>query len=199
MNTYQLFRRSQIRLALWYAGVMAVILSLAGLSMYRLLIQSNWNAIEREMKSMAGTLHDSLEPMLPSAENSTATLRRILPELCLAQQPCNTSSTLIQRHTTGISDRNTYYLRLFDRQGRLLAFSPNEVSPELPQKLTANQWQTLESGQGIRYHQLTIVLHSHDLSHRSVGVGVASAFASGRLTPKAEAYRYDNRHHSQPA
>jgi hypothetical protein len=28
MNTYQLFRRSQIRLALWYAGVMAVILSL---------------------------------------------------------------------------------------------------------------------------------------------------------------------------
>ncbi len=166
MNTYQLFRRSQIRLALWYAGVMAVILSLSGLSMYRLLIQSNWNAIEREMNSMAGTLHDSLQPILPSSENPTAILRRILPELCLAQQPCNISPTLIQRHTTGISDRNTYYLRLFDRQGRLLAFSPSQISSELPRNLIAAPWQSFENKQGIRYHQFTIVLHSHDLSHQ---------------------------------
>jgi two-component system, OmpR family, Ni(II)-sensor and/or redox sensor kinase NrsS len=168
MNTYQLFRRSQIRLALWYAGVMAVILSLSSFGMYRFLIQSNQNAIEREMQSIAGTLHDSLEPMLPSAENPTAILRRMLPELCLAQQPCNISPTLIQRHTTGISDRDTYYLRLFDRQGQLLAFSPSQIGSELPQKLIAKPWQTFESKQGVRYHQFTIVLHSHDLSHQSV-------------------------------
>lgn len=72
MNTYQLFRHSQIRLAISYAGVMAVILSLAGLGMYRFLIHSNWNAIERKMESIAGTLHDSLEPILPSSQNPTA-------------------------------------------------------------------------------------------------------------------------------
>ncbi len=162
MNTYQLFRRSQIRLALSYAGVMAVILSLAGLGMYRFLIQSNWNAIEREMASIAGTLHDSLEPMLPASENPTA----ILPELCLAKQPCNVSPTLIQRHTTGISDRNTYYIRLFDRQGQILAFSPSPIVTELPQNFTAAPWQTFKSAQGIRYHQFTIVLHSHNLQHQ---------------------------------
>ncbi len=45
MNTHLLFRRSRTHLALWYAGVMAVILSLSGFSMYRFLIQSNWEAI----------------------------------------------------------------------------------------------------------------------------------------------------------
>lgn len=195
MNTHQLFRRSQIRLALSYAGVMAVILSLAGLGMYRFLIQSNWKAIEREMESIAGTLHDSLEPMLPASENPTATLRRILPELCLAKQSCNVSPTLIQRHTTGISDRNTYYIRLFDRQGQILAFSPSPIVAALPQSLTATPWQTFTSAQGIRYRQFTIVLHSHDLSHdlqhQRGGVGVASAVA--------EAYLYDNRNGTQPA
>lgn len=161
MNTHLLFRRSRTRLALWYAGVMAAILSLSGFGMYRFLIQSNWKAMEREIESIAGTLHDSLEPMLPTSKEPTAILRRILPELCLVEQPCNISPTLIQRHTTGISDRSTYYIRLFNHQGKLLAFSPSQIISELPQSLITDPWQTFESSQGIRYHQFTIILHSH--------------------------------------
>lgn len=167
MNTHLLFRRSRTRLAFWYAGVMAVILSLSGFSMYRFLIQSNWEAMEREMESIAGTLHDSLEPMLPVSEDPTSILRRILPELCLVDQPCNISPTLIQRHTTGISDRSTYYIRLFNHQGKLLAFSPSPIIPELPQRLITTPWQTFESSQGIRYHQFTIILHSHDVKNQT--------------------------------
>mgnify|MGYP000075483576 CR=1 FL=1 len=167
MNTHLLFRRSRTRLALWYAGVMAVILSLSGFSIYRFLIQSNWDAMEREIESIAGTLHDSLEPMLPVAEEPTAILRRILPELCLVEHPCNISPTLIQRHTTGISDRSTYYIRLFNHQGKLLAFSPSQIIPELPQSLITEPWQTLQSSKGIRYHQFTIILHSLDFKHQS--------------------------------
>lgn len=166
MNTHLLFRRSRTHLALWYAGVMAIILSLSGFSMYRFLIQSNWEAMEREMESIAGTLHDSLEPMLPASEEPTAILRRILPELCLADQPCNISPTLIQRHTTGISDRSTYYIRLFNHQGKLLAFSPSQIISELPQSLITTPWQTFKSSQGIRYHQFTIILHSHDVNNQ---------------------------------
>ncbi|MEB3827204.1 two-component system sensor histidine kinase RppB [Phormidium sp. CCY1219] len=164
MNSHQLFRRSRARLALWYAGVMAVILSLSGLSLYRSLIQSNWAAMEREIKSIAGTLHDSLEPMLPTSGKPTAVLRRILPELCVAQQPCNVSPTLIQRHTTGISDRNTYYIRLFSHQGKLLAFSPNQPRG-ISTTFNSAPWQTFRSSNGIRYHQFTIILHSHYASH----------------------------------
>ena len=77
MNSHQLFRRSRTRLAFWYALVMGVILSLSGFGMYRSLVQSNWAAMEREMESISGTLHDSLEPMLPASEDPTDVLRRI--------------------------------------------------------------------------------------------------------------------------
>lgn len=138
--------------------------------MYRAIVQSNWIALEREIEAIAGTLHDSLEPMLPAVEdtpvgNPTIVLQRIFPDLCLAGQPCNINPTLIQRHTIGVSDRNTYYLRLFNHQGQLLAFSPNQ-SLELPKTLAVTPWQTWQSTDGIRYRQFTIILHSHDASHQ---------------------------------
>lgn len=158
MNSHQLFRRSRIRLALWYAGVMGVILSLSGFGVYRALIQSNWTAMEREMESIAGTLHDSLKPIILSSENPTTVLRHILPELCLVNQPCRDKPTIIQRHTIGISDRSTYYLRLFDHHSQLLAFSPNQPAG-LPPILQPEPWQTLSSHNGTRYRQFTIILH----------------------------------------
>jgi two-component system, OmpR family, Ni(II)-sensor and/or redox sensor kinase NrsS len=166
MNSQQLFRRSRIRLALWYALVMGVILSLSGFGLYRSLVQSNWAAMEREMESIAGTLHDSLEPMLPASEDPTVVLRRILPELCLAGQPCNPNPILIPRHTTGISDRSIYYIRLFDHQGKLLAFSPNQP-PSPPQILNRVPWETFRAPNQIRYHQFTTILHSAHAHHQA--------------------------------
>jgi two-component Ni(II)/redox sensor kinase NrsS len=84
MNSSQLFRRSRTRLALWYAGVMTVILSLTGFSMYRFLIQSNWDAMEREIESIAGTLH-GLYPNLTSKTQTTSNFRQKFPEQFLVR------------------------------------------------------------------------------------------------------------------
>lgn len=159
MNSQQLFRRSRLRLAGWYALVMGGILSLCGFGMTRTLIQSNWVALEREIESTAGTLHDSLEPILPTSEDPTEVLQQIFPDLCIAGQPCEPSATLIQRHTLGVSDRTTYYIRLFDNQGNLLAFSPNQPKP-LSSSLDPEIWQTLQTEDGSRYQQFTTILHS---------------------------------------
>jgi two-component Ni(II)/redox sensor kinase NrsS len=159
MNSQQLFRRSRLQLAAWYALVMGSILNLLGLGMARALVQANWVALEREIESIAGTLHDSLEPMLLPAEDPTNALQQIFPDLCIADQPCEPTPTLIQRHTTGISDRTTYYIRLFDHQGNLLAFSPNQPEP-LSDILNAELWQTLQAEDGNRYRQFTTILHS---------------------------------------
>lgn len=164
MKAQQLFRHSRFRLAVWYAAVMAAILGLSGFMMYRALVQANWNALEREIESIAGTLHDSVEPILPQSQALTTTLQQILPELCVAAQPCNNRPTLIQRHTTGISDRETYYIRLYDAQGKLLAFSPNQPVA-LPRTLNPIPWQTHHSPNGIRYRQFTIILHSSAAKH----------------------------------
>ncbi|MCY7282066.1 MAG: HAMP domain-containing histidine kinase, partial [Cyanobacteria bacterium CAN_BIN43] len=166
MNGYSLFRRSRLRLALWYAGVMGVILSVSGFGLYRAMIQSNWAAMEREVESIAGTLHDSVEPLLPASEAPTAVLRQIFPDLCLSGQPCNATPTLIQRHTLGISDRTTYYIRLFNHQGHLLAFSPNQPLA-LPNTLNRTSWQTFRTANGVRYHQFTTILHSAEAHHQA--------------------------------
>jgi len=164
MNSQQLFRRSRLRLATWYALVTGGILSLSGLGMARALVQSNWAALEREIESTAGTLHDSLEPMLPPSEDPTRTLQQIFPDLCIAEQPCAPGSTLIQRHTLGIRDRTTYYIRVFDDQGNLLAYSPNQPQP-LSLTLNPSPWQTLQAEDGSRYHQFTTILHSAAHAH----------------------------------
>lgn len=161
MNSQQLFRRSRTRLALSYAGVMAVILGLSGLGIYRALLQANWAALDREIESIAGTLHDSLEPMLPPSADPTVVLQQIFPDLCVAGQACAPHPTVIQRHTIGISDRSSYYIRLFDHHGDLLAFSPNQPLP-LPQTVNPALWQTLQSDSGTRYRQFTTILHSAD-------------------------------------
>jgi len=164
MNSQQLFRHSRLRLAAWYALVMGGILSLSGLGMARALVQANWVALEREIESIAGTLHDSLEPRLPASENPTDTLQQIFPDLCVVEQPCERNPSLIQRHTLGISDRTTYYIRLFDNQGSLLAFSPNQPEPLLF-KLNPDIWQTLQTEDGGRYRQFTTILHSAAHTH----------------------------------
>ncbi|HEY9661073.1 MAG TPA: two-component system sensor histidine kinase RppB [Allocoleopsis sp.] len=159
MNIQPLFRRSRTRLALWYAVVMGSILSLSGFGVYRSIVQSNWTALEREIESIAGTLHDSLEPMLPASGDPAVALQRIFPDLCLVGQSCIVNPTLIQRHTTGISDRSIYYIRLFDHHGRLIAFSQNRPS-HLPNTLNAATWQTIDATDGVRYRQFTTILHS---------------------------------------
>lgn len=163
MNSRRLFRRSQLRLALWYAGVMGSILSLSGFGVYRAMLQSNWLAIEREIESIAGTLHDSVEPLLPVGEKPTEVLKQIFPDLCISDEPCIKETTLIQRHTIGISDRTTYYIRLFDRQGKLLAYSPNQPTT-LPTRFNPEVWQTFRLKNGDRYHQFTTILHSTNLN-----------------------------------
>jgi two-component system, OmpR family, Ni(II)-sensor and/or redox sensor kinase NrsS len=159
MSIQHLFRRSRTRLALWYVVVMGMVLSLSGLGIYRAIVQANWATLERDVESIAGTLHDTLEPMLPASGNLAGTLQRIFPELCLVGQPCNVKPTLMQRHTIGLSDRSTYYLRLFDRNGKLLAFSPH-LSLRQSDTLKAAPWQTVSSPDGTRYRQFTTILHS---------------------------------------
>lgn len=163
MNSQQLFRRSRLRLAAWYAIAMGGILSLSGLGMAHALVQANWVALEREIESIAGTFHDSLEPILPASEDPTDMLQQIFPDLCVADQPCEPNPSLIQRHTIGISDRTTYYIRVFDDQGTLLAFSPNQ--PEQLSNLNPAPWQTLPTKNGSRYRQFTTILHGAVHTH----------------------------------
>ena len=58
--------RSRLRLAAAYLAVIGLILYGAGYGLFGLLMRSNWSALESEVETLAGTLHDSLKPLLPA-------------------------------------------------------------------------------------------------------------------------------------
>ena len=64
MNQNKLFHLTRWRLAAWYAVVMGFILGLCGLGVYQAIVHAHWQTLDRELKSVAGTLHDSIENTL---------------------------------------------------------------------------------------------------------------------------------------
>ena len=124
--------RARLRLAALSLLVMGAILYGAGFAMARLLLQEREAALRRELQTVAGTLHDSLKPSLPSVAVPSASLAAVLPGLCLVGQPCPVPNALIERHAISAADPARFQLRIFDARGQLLAASPGAQGPTRP-------------------------------------------------------------------
>jgi two-component Ni(II)/redox sensor kinase NrsS len=125
----RLLRGARLRLAGLSLLVMGTLLYAAGFTMGRLLLQSQEAAIQRELQSLAGTLHDSLKPALPRQARPSVALAAVLPGLCVVGEPCTPPKDLLHRHAISASDPERYKLRVFDHHGRLLASSPGSLPP----------------------------------------------------------------------
>lgn len=156
--------RSRLRLAAVYLLVIGVILYGAGLGMFGLLMRSNWSALEREVETLAGTLHDSLKPLLPAEAKPSPQLAAVLPGLCLVGDPCPSPPSLLPRHAVSITDPERFYLRLLDPSGRLIAHSPG--SPRAKAERPGPAWTVVAGPGGERFLQYSIHLHrSHTPAH----------------------------------
>ncbi|VXD24676.1 Two-component sensor histidine kinase [Planktothrix serta PCC 8927] len=82
MNQNSLFKRTKLRLTCYYAGVMGVILSICGLGVYEAIAHAHWITLDREIESVAGALHDSLETVLQQPGQLEPDVLRIIPDLC---------------------------------------------------------------------------------------------------------------------
>jgi two-component system, OmpR family, Ni(II)-sensor and/or redox sensor kinase NrsS len=127
----QLLWRARLRLAGLSLLVMGSLLYGAGLAMGRLLLQTQETAIQRELETLAGTLHDSLKPALPQQARPSASLAAVLPGLCLAGEPCRPPADLIHRHAISATDPDRFKLRVLDQRGGLIASSPGPM-PQVP-------------------------------------------------------------------
>jgi two-component system, OmpR family, Ni(II)-sensor and/or redox sensor kinase NrsS len=149
--------RARLRLAGLSLLVMGTLLYAAGFAMGRLLLQNQEAAIQRELQTLAGTLHDSLKPALPQEARLSATLAEVLPGLCLVGEPCTPPTDLIHRHAISASDPDRFKLRVLDHQGRLIASSPG-ASPlgPAPERLG---WALTGKQSGERWGTYAIHLH----------------------------------------
>ncbi|MBE9227391.1 two-component sensor histidine kinase [Phormidium sp. LEGE 05292] len=161
MNQNKLFNRTRTRLALSYAGVMGIILSLSGFGVYEAIAHAHRVAIDRELESVAGTLHDSIELKLNQPGRLEPIVEELLPNLCLAGSSCMTDQVSSSRHILSAINQGDYYIRFFDSSGQLIAIAG--VHPEgLPLILNKQNWQIIKDSKGNFYHQISISLHTHD-------------------------------------
>lgn len=156
MRQSRLFNRTRLKFAAWYAGVMGLILSVFGVAVYLHLAQSHFSAIDSEIQTLAGTLHDSFEPVLEQPGQLNARVKQTLPGICLGTAPCQVTLPTSHIHVLGVDSQDPYYVRFLDISSRVLATvnTPPQVNV-VPQ---GESWQTIVDQQGQRYHQFSLLL-----------------------------------------
>jgi len=158
MNHNKIFFGARLHLAGWYAGVMGIILTLSGVGIYQVMAHAHWQAVDRELESVAGTLHDSLEPLLQQSDRIDPSLQQILPNLCVIGEKCEQESST--RHIIGAIQQDSFYVLFLTRSGTLIATvgkPPMGIFPQTEQ----NAWQTIEDREGNRYHQISLLLKNN--------------------------------------
>ena len=143
---HRLLFQARLRLAGLSLLVMGALLYGAGFAMGRLLLQSQESAIRRELQALAGTLHDSLKPVLPQRARPTSALVAVLPGLCIAGEPCKAPDSLVERHVISATDPDRYKLRVLDQSGALIASSPG--TPEAVSPAADQGWQLTQEAFG---------------------------------------------------
>lgn len=156
MHHNKLFNQTRGRLAGWYAGVIGVILSLSGFVTYQMVAYSHWHAVEQELESVSGTLHDNLESKLKQPGTIEPGVEAALPGLCLVNQRCSNQPDDAERHVLGIGQQNGYYLRFLEQSGQPIARlgqPPDTVSAHIQEG-----WETVKARDGTRYQQVSLLL-----------------------------------------
>ncbi len=94
MKQNRLFARSRWRLASWYAGILSIILLSCALGVYEAVAHAHRITINQELKSVGGTLHDSLLPVLKQPGKLEPEVNDLLPNTCLVGTGCYNSDNL---------------------------------------------------------------------------------------------------------
>lgn len=163
MNQNKLFRGTRVRLALWYAFVMGSILSVCAFGVYRAVFRAHVVALDSEIESVAGTLHDSIEFKLRQPGSLEPVIQELFPNinLCKIGASCTQQHSDTKRHFLGVVNKDHYYVRFFDTSGRLIATAGNY--PEGLSNVFSNEkWLFLKDSKGNDYHQNSLVLHTPD-------------------------------------
>ncbi|HIK29836.1 MAG TPA: HAMP domain-containing histidine kinase [Oscillatoriales cyanobacterium M4454_W2019_049] len=158
----RLFGKTRVQLTLWYTAAMGLILSACGFGAYEAIAHAHRVTLDREIESVAGTLHDSLELVLQKPGHLEPEVRRFLPDLCEVDRPCDDG--IPPGHALGAIQQGRYYVRLLDRSHRVVAISGMQPT-HLPLTAKSASWQLFTDINGTRYRQISIDLHTNTLQN----------------------------------
>ncbi len=159
MRQNRLFNRTRIQLTLTYAIAIGLITLLSGCAIHLVLIRAFARTVDRELNTLAGAVHDSLEAVLQQPEVITPVAMNLLPGLCVAGKGC--SPTKPDSKIANLTQTQGYYLRLLSLKGRTIATfggTKHKFTDDIP----TMHWQTITDNRGERYHIHTLKLQTID-------------------------------------
>lgn len=154
----KLFRRSRRQLTVWYTGVIAVVLGLSGFGVYEAIAHAHRVTADRELKSVAETVHDALEKTLTTNGQINGVSPNLLPNLCVAGEPCRVPFEPSRGHHDRGLYRGSYYFQVLSPERELMATAG--IFPEgLPIASPEIAWQTLWDAEGTQYRQIALPIY----------------------------------------
>ncbi|MDJ0845876.1 two-component system sensor histidine kinase RppB [Crocosphaera sp.] len=154
-----LFRQTRLQLASCYIAGISLILAIIGFGVYEAIIHAHRVTVEKELKTVSGTLHDNLMIILETPGQINDNVNQFFPNLCLINTPCTSLNTISNYHLQTIK-KGKYYLQIFDLSHNLIALSRNYPDGLSLEKQSAQQI-ILKDSQGRRYLQQTHLLHTN--------------------------------------
>ena len=159
MRKNPLFTKSRLYIAGWYASGTGMILVLVSFYLYFTVRDNYWSAIDREVAALAGTLHDALEPKLQQPGVISAEIKQeVIPNICITGQDCTAAP---RRHTLGVSQQDIYYLRFYNLQQQVVAYSGVQPAIQVPAQVN-QAWESLHGVDGQHYHRYSTILTTVD-------------------------------------
>jgi signal transduction histidine kinase len=166
MRQNQLFNSTRIQLTGFYAIVIGLITLLSGCAIHLVMIRAFERTVNRELDTLAGTVHDTLEAVLQQPEVVNPVALNLLPGLCVMGEcsPVKPDSKIAE-----LTQKKGYCLRLLDLKGKEIAtlgskkhkFPVRTASPKENLNPTMH-WETITDDRGERYHIHTLQLKTSD-------------------------------------
>ncbi len=158
----RLFRRSRWQLTGWYTAVMAVVLAITAFGMYEAIAHAHRVTADRELKSVAEAVHDTLEKSLTANGQSDRQSSQLLPSFCLAGDPCLAPFEKSHSHDHPEELYSShYYIQVLSPNGQVIA-STGDSPQELSRLNPAIRWQTVRDELKQPYRQIILPLYTLD-------------------------------------
>jgi signal transduction histidine kinase len=179
MKDNQLFGSTRLRLAMWYAGVMAGIMAVCGLGVYQVVAHAYRKTIDQGLQAVTGVVAQQIEPVIQRPEQLRQVAKNFSLRLCLSETDCIPSDEtikaaqlpeVIQPSLVRVPDPINYYIRLLDLSGRPIVVMGLQID-QLPSTSGKAKWQTVKDREGTPYRQVSLPLQIQNQPGGYVQVG----------------------------
>ena len=137
---------------------MAIILIVCEFSLDRALSQAYRATLDRELTSVANTLHNGFLTILDKPGKLESNVANLLPDICPYSDACYELGNSSLMPVEAIYQIE-YYVRLLSPEGKPVAIAGKRIK-SLPVTPTKSEWLELLDNDGFPYRQTTSALHT---------------------------------------